>query len=286
MAYTFPQDIYRQLLGTDFRLLDELRFLAKQPEGPETLGDDIRQDPTRPSPYSHLRKRADVTLRRHILTEPAEESAEEAEKPVNATVKQILLDDAKACLSLVLILDNPIAHGQPRLRPANYCQPFFSVVQLLGMNIFADPTLLHLYAKAEQQALEGNLAADDIMKGVARVSSSMVGSGRTKQQLAEAEKKLRQEKRREQTRARVQNVRRRTQESQERLRAAIDARIQREIPPAREQALLKTRSLRREKARIARAVLTEAQQSDDTATKRTATALLQRMDKATPHTSQ
>jgi helix-turn-helix protein len=30
VAFTFPSDIYRQLLGTDFRLLDELTFLAKQ----------------------------------------------------------------------------------------------------------------------------------------------------------------------------------------------------------------------------------------------------------------
>jgi Helix-turn-helix domain len=30
VAFAFPTDIYRQLLGTDFRLLDELTFLAKQ----------------------------------------------------------------------------------------------------------------------------------------------------------------------------------------------------------------------------------------------------------------
>jgi hypothetical protein len=30
VAFSFPSDIYRQLLGVDFRLLDELTFLAKQ----------------------------------------------------------------------------------------------------------------------------------------------------------------------------------------------------------------------------------------------------------------
>src|SRR5262245_17181852 len=30
MAWVFPVDIYRQLLGVDFRLLDELTFLSRQ----------------------------------------------------------------------------------------------------------------------------------------------------------------------------------------------------------------------------------------------------------------
>jgi hypothetical protein len=84
----------------------------------------------------------------------------------------------------------------------------------------------------------------------------------------------RQAARREQTRDRKRGFDASIKKKKEELLAEIVERSRHEIPPARERVLDRTGSLRCERARIARSVLAEAQNSPDTATKNAATEIL------------